>query len=542
MQTADDQEDAPRMTVTTIGDAEIRAPLKPEYEAILTPEAVDFVVSLVRKYRPEVKARLAARRERQAAFDGGALPGFLPETASVRESDWTIAGIPADLQDRRVEITGPVDRKMVINALNAPVRCYMADFEDSQSPTWDGLMDGQVNMRDANAGTISFTNEAGKEYRLGERTATLIVRPRGWHLWEKHVHVDGERIPGALWDFGLYFFHNARQRVEKGTGPYFYLPKMQSHLEARLWNDIFNDAQDALGLPRGTIKATVLIETLPAVFEMDEILYELRAHITGLNCGRWDYIFSYIKTLKRHPDRLMPDRQSVGMDRHFLDSYSKLLCRTCHRRGALAMGGMAAVIPVKNDEAANAAAFEKVRADKEREVGNGHDGTWIAHPGLAEVAMGIFNEHMPQANQIGRPLDWEVSAEDLLSHPEGEITEAGLRQNISVGIQYVEAWISGNGCVPLYNLMEDAATAEISRTQIWQQIHHPEARLQDGREITAELVGELIGEEMENIAAEVGAERYQAGRFEEARKLFAEMCFADDCAEFLTLPAYELLD
>ncbi len=530
------------MTVTTIGGADIRAPLKPEYHEILTPEAVEFVVNLVRKYRPQVKDRLAARRQRQADFDAGALPGFLPETQAIRDGDWKISGIPVDLQDRRVEITGPVDRKMVINALNAPVKCYMADFEDSQSPTWDGLMDGQINMRDAVAGTISFSNPDGKQYTLGERTATLIVRPRGWHLWEKHVHVDGERIPGAIWDFGLYFFHNAKARLGQGTGTYFYLPKMQSHLEARLWNDIFNDAQDALEVPRGTIKGTVLIETLPAVFEMDEILYELKDHIVGLNCGRWDYIFSYIKTLKRHADRLMPDRQSVGMDRHFLDSYSKLLCVTCHKRGASAMGGMAAVIPVKNNEEANDRAFAKVRADKEREVRNGHDGTWIAHPGLASVATEIFDAHMPTPNQIDRPLSWEISAEDVLRHPEGEITESGLRQNISVGIQYVEAWISGNGCVPLYNLMEDAATAEISRTQVWQWINHPEGKLADGRKVSPELVTEVIDEELENIKAEVGAERFAAGRFAEAKKLFADMCLADDCAEFLTLPAYELLD
>lgn len=520
---------------------EIEAPACPGFKDILTPEAVEFVAALVRKYRGRHAELMAFREERQAVIDAGGLPGFLPETETVREGNWKIAGIPAGLQDRRVELTGPVDRKMVINALNAPVKCFMADFEDSQSPTWGGLIEGQINLRDAVRRQISFRNPNGKEYTLNEQIATLLVRPRGWHLPEKHLLIDGEPAIGAIMDFGLFFFHNAKEQLARGAGPYFYLPKLQSHLEARLWNDIFNDAQDALGIPCKSIKVTVLIETLWVAFEMDEILYELRDHITGLNCGRWDYIFSYIKTLKNHADRIVPDRQSVGMDRHFMDSYSKLLCVTCHKRGASAMGGMSAFIPVKNDDAWNKQVFDKVKIDKEREVNNGHDGTWIAHPGLAEEANEIFDRLMPTANQINNPRDWKIVATDLLKHPEGKITEAGLRNNVSVGIQYLEAWIGGNGCVPIFNLMEDAATAEISRTQVWQWIKHG-AKLSGGRAVTASLVRGIIDEELVEIRRSVGDERYLSGHYAEAAGIMARMSTAPVCADFLTLPAYAYLD
>jgi malate synthase len=519
---------------------EIVGPVKPGYEKVLTPEALAFVAALVRKHGPVRDKLLAYRRERQARMDKGALPGFLKETRKVRAGKWKIAGIPADLQDRRVEITGPVDRKMVINALNSGAKCFMADFEDSASPTWDLMLQGQINLRDAVRRTISFTSPEGKDYRLKDRIATLIVRPRGWHLVEKHLLVDGEPVPGGIFDFALFFFHNAKEQRKRGTGPYFYLPKMQSHLEARLWNSIFVDAQKALKVPKGTIKATVLIETIWAAFEMDEILYELRDHIVGLNCGRWDYIFSCIKTLKERTDWIVPDRLAVTMDKHFLDSYSKLLCETCHRRGASAMGGMAAFIPTK-DPAKNEEVFAKVRADKLREVKNGHDGTWVAHPGLVQVAMDVFNQHMPAPNQIEKQFDYGVKADDLLQKPEGQITESGLRNNINVGLGYLEAWISGNGCVPLHNLMEDAATAEISRTQVWQWLRHG-ATLADGRAVTRELVLQMIDEELAGYRRDLGDERYYKGRFAEAAGIFARMSTAASCADFLTLPAYEFLD
>jgi malate synthase len=520
---------------------QITGPMQKGYEKILTPEALNFVAKLVRKHGPIREKLLTYRQERQAKIDAGKLPGFLPETKKIRSGHWKIAGIPADLQDRRVEITGPVDRKMVINALNSGAKCFMADFEDSQAPTWDGLIQGQINLRDAVTRTISFSSPEGKSYQLNKDVATLLVRPRGWHLDEKHILIDGKPAPGGMVDFGLFFFHNAKNQLKRGTGPYFYLPKMQSHLEARLWNSIFVDAQAALKIPRKTIKVTVLIETLWAAFEMDEILYELRDHIVALNCGRWDYIFSYIKTFKNHADRIVPDRHSVGMDRHFLDSYSKLLCETCHRRGAQAMGGMAAFIPVKGDEALNAQAYAKVKADKLREVKNGHDGTWVAHPGLVPVAMGIFNDHMPAPNQVDRQFRYGIKAADLLKQPEGKITEAGLRNNIAVGIQYVEAWISGNGCVPLYNLMEDAATAEISRTQVWQWLRHG-AVMDDGQAVTRTLVLQVIDDELAKIRGTLGDDRYYRGRFAEAAGIFARMSTASTCADFLTLPAYAYLD
>jgi malate synthase len=519
---------------------EIVGPMKPGFDRILTPEALAFVARLVRKHAPTRARLLAHRVERQSRVDAGKLPGFLPETKKVRAGKWQIKGIPADLRDRRVEITGPVDRKMIINALNSGARCFMADFEDSQAPTWEGLIRGQINLRDAVRRTITFTSPEGKAYKLGEQVATLIVRPRGWHLPEKHVLIDGQPAPGGILDFALFFFHNAREQLERDTGPYFYLPKMQSHLEARLWNAIFVDAQKALKIRPGTIKATVLIETLWAAFEMDEILYELRDHIVALNCGRWDYIFSCIKTLKERPDWIVPDRLAVTMDKHFLDSYSKLLCETCHKRGAQAMGGMAAFIPTR-DAARNEEVFAKVRADKLREVKNGHDGTWVAHPGLVPVALAVFDQHMPDANQVDRQFRYGIKAADLLQRPQGPVTEAGLRNNVNVGIGYVEAWISGNGCVPLHNLMEDAATAEISRTQVWQWLRHG-AQLADGRAVTRELVLRILDEELAGYRKALGDERYYQGRFAEAAGIVARMSTAAECADFLTLPSYHYLD
>lgn len=529
-------------TVTTVGNADILGRLEPGFERVLTEEAVAFTSRLVRQFRPTLQACLSTRAAKQALFDRGVRPDFLPDTQHIRDGRWTIRGVPADLQDRRVEITGPVERKTVINALNAPVQCYMADFEDSLAPTWQAVIQGQVNLMDAVAGTIEFHDTGtGKHYALIDKPATLIVRPRGWHLLEKHILVDGAPAPAAIVDFALYFFHNARTLINRGSGPYFYLPKLESHLEARLWNDLFIAAQDVLGINRGSIKATVLIETLPAAFEMDEILYELRDHVVGLNCGRWDYIFSMIKTLKLHPGRVMADRFAVDMAQHCMDSYSKLLCQTCHKRGALALGGMSPLIPVKNDPAANEKAFGRVRADKQRELDNGHDGAWVAHPGLAPVVREVFDAGLDSANQLARPLDWVVSADDLLCQPEGPITEAGLRNNVSVAIQYIEAWMTGRGCVPLYNLMEDAATAEISRAQVWQWIHHPEGRLDDGREVTIELFEQVLAEEMDIIRMEVGDERFGSGRFSEARDLLFQLCVAEELENFLTVPAYERL-
>jgi malate synthase len=510
---------------------------------VLTPLALQLVASLHRRFNARRLELLAARAHRQRELDTGALPDFLPETADIRAGDWRIAPVPADLQDRRVEITGPVDRKMVINALNAPVRCFMADFEDSCAPTWENIVRGQVNLSDAIRRTISYADPAtGKIYRLADRTATLIVRPRGWHLPEKHVLVNGEAVSGALFDFAVYLANNHEALARAGTGPYFYLPKMESHLEARLWNDVFLAAQDALGMRRGTIKATVLIETILAAFEMDEILYELREHTAGLNCGRWDYIFSFIKKFRNQPDFLLPDRASVTMDRHFLRSYVDLLIKTCHRRGAHAMGGMAAQIPIRDDARANEAAMGRVRADKLREANAGHDGTWIAHPGLATIARDAFDAVMKGPNQIG-VLRQEVSVMpgDLLRVPQGEITEAGLRSCIRVGVQYIEAWLRGSGCVPLYNLMEDAATAEICRAQLWQWLHH-EARTSDGAPVTAERFDTLLMAELDRIHNEVGAARLLNGIFPTAVRLFEKMIKQDEFDEFLTLPAYELLD
>jgi len=513
---------------------------KPGFEAILTRDAIAFVAELERAFGAERRRLLGLRAERQKRLDAGEKPDFLAETAHIRAGDWTIAPLPADLQDRRVEITGPVDRKMIINALNSGAKVFMADFEDSNTPLWTNQIEGQINLRDAVRRTIDYTDPGtGKQYRLGDRPAVLKVRPRGWHLEEAHVLVDGRPMSGGLFDFGLFVFHNARELLSRGSGPYFYLPKMESHLEARLWNAAFTLAETRLGIPHGSIRATVLIETILAAFEMDEILYELRDHSAGLNCGRWDYIFSFIKKFRNDAGAVLPDRAEVTMAVPFMTAYSLLAVKTCHRRGAPAIGGMAAFIPVKDDPAANEAAFAKVRADKEREADNGHDGTWVAHPGLVPVALEVFDRLMPTPNQIHRTRDdVSIRASDLLDIPAGHKTEAGLRQNVAVGIGYLEAWLRGTGCVPLFNLMEDAATAEISRTQVWQWLKHG-ARLDDGRAIDRPLVERVIAEELAAWRARVGDARYAAGRFEEAGRLFAELVFTDDFVEFLTLPAYE---
>ncbi len=515
-------------------DIEIKAPITPEYAEILTPEAIAFVASLARTFSAERKALLARREERQARLDAGELPDFLPETKKIRETSWTIAPVPKDLQDRRVEITGPVDRKMIINALNSGASVFMADFGDSHSPTWANTIQGQLNLRDAIRRQIDFVSPEGKKYALNPKVATLMMRPRGWHLLEKHMLVDGEPVSASLFDFGFYFFHNAKALLKNRTGPYFYLPKIESHKEARLWNDVFVFAQKSLDIPQGSIKATFLIETILAVFEMHEILYEIREHSAGLNCGRWDYIFSYIKKFCRRPDFVLPDRATVTMDRPFLKAYVSLLIQTCHRRGAHAMGGMAAQIPIKDNPQANAAAMDKVRADKIREVTAGHDGTWVAHPGLVPIAKEIFDQHMKGPNQLHvLRSELQVGAADLIQVPEGDITETGLRLNINVGLLYLEAWLRGNGCVPLYHLMEDAATCEISRAQVWQWIQHPRGVLKDGRKISVPLFRQILGEEVAKLPA---------GRFDQAAKLFDSIITDEKFLAFLTLPAYDYLD
>jgi len=523
---------------------DIQAALPPEYLAILTPDAVLFATDLGRRFAPRRKELLDRRRIRQAEFDAGKRPDFLAETAAIRATDWSIAPLPADLHDRRVEITGPTDRKMVINALNSGANVFMADMEDSNTPTWANVIEGQINLRDAVNRSISFTNPDGKAYRLNDKIATLLVRPRGWHLDEKHVLIDGQPMSGGIFDFALYFYHNARNLVARGSGPYFYLPKMESHLEARLWNEIFCAAQDGLGIPRGTIKATVLIETIVATFEMDEILYELREHSAGLNCGRWDYIFSCIKKFRNDPDFILADRALVTMTSPFMRAYSLLLIKTCHRRNAPAMGGMAAQIPIKNDSEANEAAIAKVRADKEREATDGHDGTWVAHPGLVAVAREQFDRVMSTPNQIHRKReDVQSDAKQLLNFaPNAPITEEGLRINISIGLQYLGAWLAGTGCVPIFNLMEDAATAEISRSQIWQWIRSPKGVLADGRKVTKHLFQQLLPEELNKIRQQLGESRWAAGKFELAAKLFDEITTSDEFVEFLTLPGYRYCD
>ena len=526
--------------IATPTGVEILGTRNAQIDEILTPEAMKFVVDLERRFGPRRRELLAARVQRQARLDAGEKPNFLPQTAEIRKSDWKVAPLPADLLDRRVEITGPVDRKMIINALNSGASVFMADFEDSITPSWGNVIDGQHNLRDAVRRTIAYTDsKTGKSYALNAQIAVLLVRPRGWHLPEKHVLVDGEPMSGSLFDFGLFFWHNVKEQLSRGTGPYFYLPKMESHLEARLWNDVFLFAQDALGVKRGTIKGTVLIETILATFEMDEILYELREHSSGLNCGRWDYIFSFIKKFANDPSMVLPDRARVTMTTHFLRSYSKLLIKTCHRREVHAMGGMAAYIPNKNDAAANQMAMEQVRADKEREVGDGHDGTWVAHPGLVPLAKEVFDRHMPQPNQIARKLeDLAVTPAELLTPPKDLITEAGLRQNVAVGIGYLESWLRGTGCVPLFNLMEDAATAEISRAQLWQWIHH-HAKLEDGRTVTFELCTKTVDEELAKFEKSVGEQQFTSGKYREAAQLLRDLIGPPQFVEFLTLPAYE---
>ncbi|MGH2697705.1 MAG: malate synthase A [Actinomycetota bacterium] len=528
-------------------EIELRGAVEGRLEEIFTEEALAFVASLQREFNSERLRLLAERGRRQARLDAGETLDFLSGAAEVRSADWKVAPLPADLHDRRVEITGPTDRKMVINALNSGARCFMADFEDSNSPTWSNMAQGHVNLIDAIDKTIEFTSPDGKEYRLGDEVATLLVRPRGWHLPEKHLFVDGEAVAGALFDFGFFFWHNARRLLDAGSGPYFYLPKMESHLEARLWNDVFNFAQDAVGVDRGSIRATVLIETVPAAFEMEEILYELREHSAGLNAGRWDYMFSMIKCFRTRPEFVLPDRNRVTMTVPFMRAYTQLLVKTCHRRSACAMGGMAAFIPSRRDPAINETALAKVSEDKHREATDGFDGTWIAHPDLVPVAQGEFDKVLgDRPHQIDRLRDdVSVEAADLLRVPPSseDITEEGLRNDCNVGIQYISSWLRGNGAAGIYNLMEDAATAEIARSQVWQWVHTKQS-LTDGRAITPELVRSIEEDELERIRSEVDDDEwfYTEGRPEESRRLFEQVALSDDFVEFLTLPAYELLD
>ncbi len=518
----------------------LKAQMLPEYARILTPAALALVAELHRRFDGERLRLLGLRESRAKRFNKGELPDFLPETKSIRDGSWVVAPIPADLQDRRVEITGPTDRKMVINALNSGARVFMTDFEDSNSPTWDNMIRGQINLNDRWSGAMEHVDaETGKRYIMGKKPAVLTVRPRGWHLPESHVLVDGKTVSGALFDFGLCFFHNAKTAIAQGSGPYFYLPKMESHLEARLWNSVFVFAQSYLGLPLGSIKATVLIETLPAAFEMDEIIYELREHMAGLNCGRWDYIFSFIKTFASNRNYILPDRSQVVMSKAFLAAYSALLIKTCHRRQAFAMGGMAAQIPNRKDYLANEAALDKVRADKESEARNGHDGTWVAHPDLVPVAMKVFNEMMPTPNQLYvRRDDVVVGQKQLLAVHKGTKTEAGFRENIRVGVRYLESWLRGRGAVPIYNLMEDAATAEISRSQIWQWLKFG-AALDTGTKVTRKFFDTCVTEEMKQVRKEVGDEAYANGRFKEAVSIFKAMSTSKNFETFLTLPAYK---
>ncbi|ELV8853843.1 malate synthase A [Vibrio fluvialis] len=538
-----DKDLAHRQSTTSEGMLEVTGTLSSAHQAIFPVEAQTFLSELCAQFASRVDTLLAAREQKQSQIDQGQLPDFLKETQDIREGSWKILGIPQDLQDRRVEITGPTDRKMVINALNANVKVFMADFEDSMAPAWDKVLDGQINLRDAVNGTISYTNpDNGKRYELTDDPAVLICRVRGLHLKEKHVTFGGQIIPGALFDFALYFFNNYKALLKKGSGPYFYLPKLQAYQEAKWWSEVFHFTEDYFGLETGTIKATVLIETLPAVFQMDEILFSLKEHIVGLNCGRWDYIFSYIKTLKKHSDRVLPDRQVVTMDKPFLNAYSRLLIYTCHKRGAFAMGGMAAFIPVK-DPAENAKVLEKIRNDKMLEATNGHDGTWVAHPGLANTAMEVFNQVLGErSNQldVSRMSDAPIHAEELLEPCNGPRTEAGMRHNIRVALQYIEAWISGNGCVPIYGLMEDAATAEISRASIWQWIQHGKS-LDNGQQVTKQLFRDYLAEEIEVVKAEIGEPRFNSGRFEEAAQLMETLTTSDELTNFLTIPGYDYL-
>jgi malate synthase len=524
---------------------DVHGPAQAAYGQILTPEALEFVAALQRQFGSTRRALLEARRRRQASFDAGELPDFLPETARVRSADWRVAELPADLLDRRVEITGPTDRKMLINALNSGAKVFMADFEDANAPTWENLFGGQANLIEAIERTITFEGPEGRRYQLDDEVAVLLVRPRGWHLPEKHLLVDGEPASGSLVDFGLYFFHNAKRLLDRGTGPYFYLPKLESHLEARLWNQVFELAQDQIGVPRGTIKATVLIETITAAFEMDEILYELRDHSAGLNAGRWDYMFSVIKKFRNRPEFTLPDRNKVTMTVPFMRAYTELLVRTCHRREAPAIGGMAAFIPSRRDPEVNQVALAKVREDKQRESGDGFDGTWVAHPDLVPVAKGCFDAVLGERpNQIERKRrEVRVSAAELLdvAATPGEVTEEGLRNDVNVAIQYLSSWLRGTAAVGIFNLMEDAATAEIARSQVWQWVHN-QVRLAEGPEVTPELVRQVIDEELDKVRRSVGDELFASSRAKEARELFERVALADDFAEFLTIPAYDYLD
>ena len=508
---------------------------------VLTPEALAFVADLAHRFHPRLKELLKAREQRQGRFDSGELPDFRTDTRKVRESSWQVGPIPADLKDRRVEITGPTERKMIINALNSGAKVFMADFEDSLAPTWRNVVDGQANLKDAVQGKLEFTSPEGKQYKVSDKPAVLVVRPRGWHLLEKHALLEGEPVPAALFDFGLYLFHNAKALKDKGTGPYYYLPKMESSEEAALWEDVITRAESALGLAFGTVKVTVLIETLPAAFEMDEILYALREHIVGLNCGRWDYIFSFIKKLHARKERVFPERGQVTMTAPCMRAYSQLLIKTCHRRGAFAMGGMAAQIPIKNDEAANEAALAKVRADKEREAGDGHDGTWVAHPALVPIAMEIFDKHLKKSNQLDKKReDVQVTAKELLAVPDGGITARGLENNVEVCILYLAAWLGGNGCVPIHNLMEDAATAEISRTQLWQWRHRKDTRLDDGGALDAARIDAEIASQRKRLGDEAAlALRPHVQR---AADLLKDMTHAERLEPFLTTVAYNDLE
>jgi len=534
-------------TTTNLADGvEVTADISPDFAEILTPEAVSFVAKLHRAFDARRRELLKRRKAVQADIHAGVMPDFLAETAAIRNADWQVAAAPDDLQKRWVEITGPTERKMLINALNSGANVFMADFEDANAPTWQNMVEGQINLRDAVQGTITFTNPDGRQYQLNDEVATLLVRPRGWHLVEKHVMVDGQPISASLFDFGLYFFHNAQALLDNGSGPYYYLAKLENHREARLWNDAFNLAQDELGIPRGAIRATVLIETILAAFEMEEILYELRDHSAGLNAGRWDYIFSTIKKFRRHPDFLLPDRAQVTMTVPFMRAYTELMVKTCHKRGAHAIGGMAAFIPSRRDAQVNEIALAKVEEDKERESSDGCDGTWVAHPDLVPVVRDIFQNALgDRPHQKDRMRDdVQVSARDLVnfSIKGGTITEAGLRLNINVSILYLAAWLGGLGAVAIYNLMEDTATAEISRAQLWQWVHHSSAALDDGRPITLELVRGLIPEEMDKIKELVGPDMFANGKFDLARDLFEQLVSEDEFTDFLTLIAYDYLD
>ena len=512
------------------------------YPEILTDEALTFITALHEKFNAERLSLLESRVTQQQVFDEGEFPKFPSETKTIRDGNWTAGSIPHDLQDRRVEITGPVDKKMIINALNSGAKTFMADLEDSNAPTWKNTIEGQQNLIDANKKTISLVDtKRNKTYTLNQETAVLLVRPRGLHLDERHIIINNEKASGSLVDFGLYVFHNTQTMLQNGTAPYFYLPKLEHYLEARWWNKVFEFAQEYLEVPNGTFKATVLVETITASFQLDEIIFELKDHIVGLNCGRWDYIFSYIKKFRNHPNFVVPNRDQVTMTTPFMDAYSKLVIQRCHKRGILAIGGMAAQIPIKNDEKANAAALEKVRKDKEREVKNGHDGTWVAHPALVAVAMAEFNKYMPTANQLHVTRDdVNITEQDLVEIPKGTVTEEGIRKNINVGILYTEAWLRGHGAVALYNLMEDAATAEISRTQVWQWLHN-EVVIEDGRTFNTKLYEAIFDDEIEKLIIEFGEENIKNSKFELAIELFNKLVISEEFEEFLTLPAYQYI-